>query len=115
MAIVELHDLTNKDSRRLCSVGGGRVRLIANPKRPSRKCAEVQAVEFGQFEEDDRVGLLDQATLDLGQVRVRSTDAPFDLAERQLVMDAGVSQGFADLRAILAGVKIGLDRRSGGG
>ena len=109
---VEFHDLTNKNGCRVARVRVREVRVVGNPIGPGRKSLEVQAVEFGQIQEHDWVGPLDQAPLDLGQVRVRPADASFDLAERELAVHARAPQDAADMWATLSVCEIGLDRRS---
>ena len=64
----------------------GVVRVITNPKCPFGDRTEVQAIEFGQFEEHDRIRLLDEAALDLGQIGIGSSDSSFNLAERELAV-----------------------------
>lgn len=108
---VELHDLTNKNRDRVTRVGIRGIRAGRNPTRPGGKSFEVQAVEFSEVEEDDRIGLLDHASLDLGQVRVGPAYASFDLSERELVVHARAPQDAANLWAALSTSEIRLNRR----
>ena len=110
-ASVEFHDLTNKDGSCVTRARVRLVRLIGKPKRPGCKGSEVQAIEFGQFEEHDRVGLLDQPPFDLGQVRVRPADSSFDFTERELAVHACAAQDAPDLWRGLSGVGIRLGGR----
>ena len=66
----------------------GVARVITNPKCPRGNRTEVQAIELRQFEEHDRVRLLDEAALDLGQVGVGPADSSFNLTERELAVHA---------------------------
>ena len=73
---------------------------------------EIQTIKFGQLEEYDRVGLLDQPALDLGQVCVGSADSSFDLSEREIAMHAGSAKDTADHWSAISSGKIRHDRRS---
>lgn len=63
---VEFHDLTNQDGDRTTGACVGRTRVIGKPKCPSCKRLKVQAIELGEFEEHNRIGLLDKSPFDLG-------------------------------------------------
>ena len=82
LRIVEFQYPTNQNTLGISTVHISlRLSFRGSPAGPSRQCHEVQPVEFGELQENNRIRLLDEAPFDLRQIRVRPPDPSLDFAQ----------------------------------
>jgi hypothetical protein len=67
----------------------GRFTSLAEVTGPLGEKSEVQLIQRRELGDDCRVRSMDNAALDLRQVRVRDAGAPLNITEREFVVQAG--------------------------